>query len=216
MTKPAISSILAKELLQIKAIKLSPQNPFIWASGMLSPIYCDNRISLSYPSIRKIVLQGFVELSKSFDDFDVVAGVATAGIPHGALLAEALDKPFVYVRAKAKAHGRKNMIEGYLKGDEKILVVEDLISTGGSSLLAVDALQQKGCKVVGVVAIFTYGFDLAVENFAKAKCPIKTITNYDILIQEAIKMEYISKNQRQVLQDWKNEPAKWAKSFEHS
>lgn len=206
-------SNIAKQLLQIKAIKLNPQNPFTWASGMRSPIYCDNRISLSYPEVRNEVVKAFVELSKSFEPFDIIAGVATAGIPHGALLANALNLPFVYVRSKAKEHGRQNLIEGYLKGDEKVLVVEDLISTGGSSLKAVDALRAQGCIVTGVMAVFSYGFEKAIKAFAEAKCPMGTITDYDVLIREAVTSNYISSDQLEFLQAWKHNPSKWAASL---
>ena len=165
-----IASEVAQNLLQANAIKLSPQAPFTWASGLKSPIYCDNRITLSYPDIRTSIIKAFQEKAKNFQDFDTVAGVATAGIPHGALLAQALNLPFIYVRSKAKGHGRQNQIEGKISGNEKVLVIEDLISTGGSCLQAVDALQQEGCQVVGVLAIFTYGFQKAVDAFAAADC----------------------------------------------
>ncbi|MFT4664416.1 MAG: orotate phosphoribosyltransferase [Polaribacter sp.] len=203
-------STVAQQLLQIKAIKLSPQNPFTWASGMLSPIYCDNRISLSYPEVRKNVVEGFVALSEKFGPFDTIAGVATAGIPHGALVAHALDLPFIYVRSKAKAHGRQNLIEGFVKGGENVLVIEDLISTGGSSMLAVDALREAGCNVVGVMAVFTYGFAKAVTTFENANCPMDTITDYDTLIQEAVKSNYIDSSQMELLQSWKSNPKEWA------
>ncbi|MFK7809546.1 MAG: orotate phosphoribosyltransferase [Saprospiraceae bacterium] len=207
------SSTVAQQLLQIKAIKLSPQNPFTWASGMLSPIYCDNRISLSYPEVRKTIVSGFVELSEKFGDFDTIAGVATAGIPHGALVANALDLPFIYVRSKAKAHGRQNMIEGKVTGNEKVLVIEDLISTGGSSMLAVDALKEAGCNVVGVMAVFSYGFEKAKTTFAEANCPMNTITNYDTLLEEAVKSNYIDSDQIEVLKSWKANPKEWALSI---
>jgi orotate phosphoribosyltransferase len=189
------SASVAQQLLQIKAIKLNPQNPFTWASGLRSPIYCDNRISLSYPEVRKNIVTAFVHLSASFDTFDTIAGVATAGIPHGALLANALDLPFVYVRSKAKDHGRQNLIEGQLNGGEKVLVVEDLISTGGSSM----------------VAIFSYGFEKANSAFAAANCPMKTITNYDVLIEEAVKINYINPDELALLRAWRENPAEWAK-----
>ncbi len=204
-----IAANIAKNLLEIKAIKLSPQNPFTWASGMLSPIYCDNRITLSYPEVRKSIVEGMVVRSKDFEDFDMVAGVATAGIPHGALLAHALGKPFCYVRSKPKAHGRQNLIEGLIKGGEKILVVEDLISTGGSSVQAVDALRAEGCQVQGVLAIFTYGFDKATSTFEAAKCPFKTLTDYDTLLTEAINSNYIKAQELNLLKEWRQHPQEW-------
>lgn len=204
-----IASDVVQQLLQIKAIKLSPQNPFTWASGIKSPIYCDNRILLSYPSARKIVVEALAEKSKEFGSFNLVAGVATAGIAHGALLAAALDLPFIYVRSKAKEHGRQNMIEGHLRGNEKVLVIEDLISTGGSCLKAVEALEDRGCNIAGVMAIFTYGFDKAVKAFAEAECEFKTLTNYDVLLEEATKIGYIQANQIDTLKNWRQAPEKW-------
>ncbi len=205
-----IAATIAKNLLQIKAIKLSPQNPFTWASGMRSPIYCDNRITLSYPEVRQSIIDGMVARSKEFGDFDMVSGVATAGIPHGAYLAHALGKPFSYVRSKAKAHGRQNKIEGLIRGDEKILLVEDLISTGGSSIEAVEALRAEGCQVQGVLAIFTYGFEKARQNFETANCPFKTLTDYDTLLEEAMKSNYIEPQQFELLKEWKRNPNDWA------
>jgi len=205
-----IASNIAKNLLQIKAIELSPQKPFTWASGMLSPIYCDNRITLSYPAVRQSIIDGMVERSKDFDDFDLIAGVATAGIPHGALLAHALAKPFCYVRSKAKAHGRQNLIEGLVNGGEKVLVVEDLISTGGSSIFAVDALRAEGCLVQGVLAIFTYGFAKATTTFEAANCKFKTLTDYDTLLTEAINSNYIEPQQLDLLKEWRQHPQEWS------
>jgi len=172
-----IAAEVAKRLLQIKAIKLSPQSPFTWASGILSPIYCDNRIVLSHPEARNFVKNAFAESSKKFPKFDKIAGVATAGIPHGALLADALNMPFIYVRDKAKAHGRQNQIEGELHKGEKVLVIEDLISTGGSSLRAIDALVHAGAEVVGIAAIFTYGFDKAKNAFEKAGYQVEKLSS---------------------------------------
>jgi len=199
----SIASEVAKHLLQIKAIKLNPQSPFTWASGIQSPIYCDNRIVLSYPQIRNFIKQSLVEKSAEFGDFDVVAGVATAGIAHGMMLADALEKPFIYVRSKAKGHGRKTIIEGKLKNKSKVLVVEDLISTGGSSLKAVGSLLQVGAKVAGVLAIFTYGFEKAKDAFASANCRVETLSDYDVLIQEATANNYISKDDLATLIDWR-------------
>jgi len=200
---------VASKLLQIKAIKLNPQNPFVWASGINSPIYCDNRIILSYPKTRSFVIEALAEKSKEFGHFDVIAGVATSGIAFGALLAEALELPFVYVRDKAKGHGRQNQIEGKLEKTQRVLVVEDLISTGGSCLKAVDALREYGCEVAGVVAIFSYGFESAKENFAYANCHFDTLTNYNELLKEAIKSEYINNSDMETLENWREAPQKW-------
>ncbi|MBK7408865.1 MAG: orotate phosphoribosyltransferase [Saprospirales bacterium] len=197
------SAEVAKNLLQIKAIKLSPQSPFTWASGIQSPIYCDNRIVLSHPDIRDFVKFCLVEGSKTFSPFNAIAGVATAGIAHGILLADALGLPFSYVRSEAKGHGRKNQIEGEISGEEKILIVEDLISTGGSSLRVVDILREKGCEVIGVLAIFSYGFESAIQAFLEANCPLHTLTNYDVLIEEALKSHYISAADLQQLLSWR-------------
>ena len=203
-------SIIAQQLLQIKAIKLSPQNPFTWASGLRSPIYCDNRISLSHPEVREQVTAGLADMSASYAPFQTVAGVATAGIAYGALLANTLKLPMVYVRSKAKAHGRQNLIEGHLQHGQSVLVVEDLISTGGSSLQAVEAVRAAGCEVVGVVAVFSYGLSQATTAFAAADCPMKTLTDYDTLIQEAVTSNYISSDQLDGLKAWKEDPVAWA------
>lgn len=204
-----IASEVAQQLLQIKAIKLSPQNPFTWASGIQSPIYCDNRIVLSYPQSRKIIVRALAEKSKEFGRFNMVAGVATAGIAHGALLAAELDLPFIYVRSKAKEHGRQNLIEGQLRGNERVLVVEDLISTGGSSIRAVQALEDYGCQIAGVLAIFSYGFEKARKVFEEADCYFATLSNYDTLLEEAIKIGYIDQTQLETLKMWRLEPENW-------
>jgi len=198
-----LSSEIAKKLLQINAIKLSPQNPFTWASGIESPIYCDNRKTLSHPRVRASIKESLVEKSKVFGMFNMVAGVATAGIAHGALLADALDLPFAYVRSKAKGHGLQNRIEGDVRGNERILVVEDLISTGGSSLEAVQVLEAYGCNVAGVLAIFTYGFDKALQAFEKADCRLETLSNYDALLAEALAIEYITPSEAEQLKEWR-------------
>ncbi len=203
------SAEIAKNLLQIKAIKLSPQNPFTWASGLKSPIYCDNRKSLSYPQVRANVIDGFVELSNQFDEIDYIAGVATAGIAHGALLAAAINKPFIYVRSKPKGHGLQNLIEGHLEPNSKVLVIEDLISTGMSSMKAVDALREVGAEVLGVLAIFSYGFEKAKKVFEDGKCPFYTISNYSILLAEATKQNYISEEERIILMKWQSDPENW-------
>jgi len=203
MNYELLASEVARKLLQINAIKLSPQNPFTWASGIQSPIYCDNRKTLSYPRVRAFIKESLVEKSKVFGMFNMVAGVATAGIAHGALLADALDLPFAYVRSKTKGHGLQNRIEGDVRGNERILVVEDLISTGGSSLEAVQTLEAYGCNVAGVLAIFTYGFDKALQAFEAADCRFETLSNYDALLAEAIDIEYITPNEAEELKQWR-------------
>lgn len=202
--------LIAKELLQINAIKLSPANPFTWASGWKSPIYCDNRKILSYPKSRDIVKKAFADMvKKEFGVPDVIAGVATGAIAHGILVAEALDIPFVYVRSTSKQHGLANQIEGVLKEGQTVVVIEDLVSTGGSSLKAVEALRGAGAKVIGMLAIFSYGFDVAKENFAKAKCELKTLTNYHSLIDIAADTNYIEADEIQTLEKWRMAPSEW-------
>lgn len=203
------ASEVARHLLAIKAVKLSPKNPFTWASGLLSPIYCDNRIALSHPAVRNFLVDCLVEQAANFGDFNVVAGVATAGIPHGALLADRLGKPFVYVRSGAKEHGRKNLIEGELPANSKVLVVEDLISTGGSVLKAIDALQDEKAEIAGVLAIFQYGFAKADEAFAAHGIHFKTLTHYDILVEEAVKSGYIATEDQETLKQWRQNPDGW-------
>lgn len=205
-----IADYIAQCLLEVNAVKLSPKAPFTWASGLKSPIYCDNRVLLSYPDIRAIVKDSFVKISTYFDDFDVIAGVATAGIPHGMLLADALKKPFIYVRDKPKAHGRQNIIEGNLAPNQTVLVVEDLISTGGSALNAVDTLEASGAIVVGVVAIFSYGFEKATSEFRNRSLHCKTLTNYLALINIALKNKYIDQSDFEELQHWMSNPEKWS------
>ncbi len=194
---------VAQLLLQIKAIKLSPQNMYTWASGIKSPIYCDNRLTLSYPSVRRMIKEYFVEKSADFKPFNTIAGVATAGIPHGALLADALNLPFVYVRSKAKGHGRQNLIEGELRGNERLLVIEDLISTGGSSLQAVRALEDHGCTIAGVLAIFTYGFQQSINAFEAEGIRLETLSNYDALLNQAREIEYITEADVTLLKEWR-------------
>lgn len=205
--------LVARQLLQIKAIKLNPQNPFTWASGRRSPIYCDNRVVLSYPEVRTSIQDSLVAASAAFPDFTGVAGVATAGIAHGALLADRLGLPFIYIRAKAKAHGRQNQIEGELQPDARYLVIEDLISTGGSSLQAVEALRQAGGQVVGVMALFSYGFPEAAQAFAAAKCPLHTLSNYPALLEEAVASGYITTDEQNLLVNWRENPVAWSEQF---
>ena len=200
---------LAKMLLQIKAIKLNPQNPFTWASGIKSPIYCDNRVTLSHPTVRTKVKESLARLAGEFEGVEVIAGVATAGIAHGALLADFLGLPFIYVRAEAKSHGRQNQIEGELSPDQRVLVVEDLISTGGSSLQVVEVLRQNQAIVVGTVALFDYGFEDARKNFEEKNCLFKTITNYEVLLSVALEEGYIAAEEVAVLQAWRKNPKAW-------
>ncbi len=200
-----VSKKIARHLLQIKAIKLNPQTPFTWASGIKSPIYCDNRMVLSFPDVRKLIKKELAFLSKEFGYFDAVSGVATAGIAHGMLLADELNKPFSYVRSKAKEHGRQNLIEGQVLPGQKVLVVEDLISTGGSSIKAVDALRAAGVEVVGVIAIFSYGFKKAAQTFGDADCTYKTLSNYEDLIQIAVELDYVTEADVTGLKEWREQ-----------
>ena len=195
-------------------MKLEPENPFTWASGLKSPIYCDNQKTLSYPKIRTYIRQQFVEsILQNYGKPDVIAGVATGGIALGALVAQEMGLPFVYVRSEAKKHGLTNTIEGDIESRQSVVVIEDLISTGGSSLKAVAALRSAGCEVKGLVAIFTYEFDEAVTNFKKAKCDFKTLTNYSNLIETAVEKEYIAKKDVESLKQWKLNPQNWAESL---
>ncbi len=203
------SRAIAHKLLEISAVRLQPNDPFTWASGIKSPIYCDNRVTLSYPPVRDLILKALYQQSANFEDFDLVAGVATAGIPNGVLLADRLKKPFAYVRDKAKTHGRQNQIEGRVEAGQRVLVVEDLISTGGSSFKAVQALRQEGLHVVGVLAIFSYDFDDATQLFEQNNCPLITVTGYNTLLQEAVSMGYISADDKQTLEDWRTNPKTW-------
>lgn len=201
----------AKYLLQVKAVKLNNEHPFTWASGRKSPIYCDNRVTLSYPEIRTFIRQQFVDIIKShFPDVEVIAGVATGGIAQGALVAQELDKPFVYVRSEAKSHGLTNQIEGEIHEGQSVVVIEDLVSTGKSSLIAVDALRAKGCVVKGMVAIFTYGLAVAQQNFDNAKVELHTLSNYDTLIQVASRENYVSRSDLDSLAQWRKNPEQWS------
>jgi len=199
--------------LQINEIKLNPHNPFTWASGMRSPIYCDNRLSLSFPDARNLVVEAFVENAAAYEGIDAIAGVATAGIPHGALLADRLGVPFIYVRSSAKTHGRKNQIEGFVQGGEKVLVIEDLISTGGSVLKAVDALKEAGCEIAAVLAIFTYNLPVAENNFKSADVEYVTLSNYDVLLEKAVEKKYIDSEALTSLKEWKKNPSQWSENF---
>jgi orotate phosphoribosyltransferase len=200
----------AELLLQINAIKLNPENPFTWASGWKSPIYCDNRLILSFPVIRNYIKQEFAKnIESQFGKPDVIAGVATGAIGIGMLVAEAMGLPFVYVRPEPKKHGRQNQIEGFLQKGQNVVVVEDLISTGGSSLLAVEALQNAGANVKGMAAIFTYGFEVSVSNFKNANVDLYTLSNYENLISLAIEKDYITEKEGNTLKDWSENPSTW-------
>ena len=210
MHNTEVGQTIARSLLEIKAIKLSPADPFTWSSGWISPIYCDNRLALSYPEIRDTIKNALSDEIKSmFSDVEAIAGVATAGIPQGALVADRLNLPFIYVRSKPKGHGMGNMIEGKVIKGQRTVVLEDLISTGGSSLKAVEALRDAGVEVLGLAAIFSYGFDLSASNFQEAKVPFFTLSNYDLLLNEALELNYISSEQLESLQNWKKDPANW-------
>lgn len=201
---------VAEFLLQIKAVKLQPNSPFTWASGWKSPIYCDNRITLSFPAIRTYIRQGYADaILEHFGKPDIIAGVATGGIAQGALVAQELGIPFIYVRSSAKAHGMGNMIEGHFEKGQRVVVIEDLISTGGSSLQAVQALREAGLEVKGLVAIFTYGFDVSIKNFSNAECPFVTLTDYDHLIDQALKSDYVTSSDIDSLREWKINPDNW-------
>ncbi|GAB2684747.1 orotate phosphoribosyltransferase [Mucilaginibacter koreensis] len=203
---------VAEFLLQIKAIKLQPANPFTWASGWKSPIYCDNRVTLSYPAIRTYIRQKLSALiQEEFGAVSCIAGVATAGIPQGVLVAQELGLPFIYVRSKPKEHGTGKLIEGEILPGKRVAVVEDLISTGKSSLEAVAALRAEGCEVAGLAAIFSYGFDAAAENFKQAKCRYVTLSNYNALVHFAEDKQYISSADVELLKQWRQDPATWGK-----
>ncbi|PQB03779.1 orotate phosphoribosyltransferase [Aureitalea marina] len=200
----------AELLLQIKAIKLQPQKPFTWASGWKSPIYCDNRITLSYPMIRNYLREQMAnQIEEIYGKPDAIAGVATGAIGIGMLVADYLNLPFCYVRPEPKKHGRQNQIEGHLAPNQKVVVVEDLISTGKSSLQAVDALREAGAQVKGMLAIFTYGFELSETNFEKAGVDLHTLSNYDNLIEQASQSNYISAQEAETLSSWRLDPANW-------
>jgi len=205
---------ISEFLLQIKAIKLNIANPFTWASGRKSPIYCDNRKTLSYHKIRTYIRQEFVKIiNEEFETVDLVAGVATAGIPHGVLVAQDLGLPFVYIRSSQKKHGLENKIEGVVESGQSVVVVEDLISTGGSSLAAVEALRNQGCIVKGMVAIFSYGLEVALENFKKSQVNLFTLSDYDSLIETAVQGKYIKDSDIKSLTKWRLNPEEWEKSL---
>jgi orotate phosphoribosyltransferase len=205
-----LEQMLAKKLLKIKAVKLQPANPFIWASGWKSPIYCDNRKTLSYPSLRNFIkLELARTIAENFENVTAIAGVATGAIAQGAMVAEELNLPFVYVRSTPKGHGLENLIEGDLKPGSKVVVIEDLISTGGSSLKAVEAVRSAGCDVIGMVAIFTYGFPTSEDRFKEAKVKCMALCNYNAILDEALKTDYIDEADIKTLQEWRKDPANW-------
>ena len=205
-----LEKIYAEKLLRIKAIKLQPSNPFTWASGWKSPFYCDNRKTLSYPGLRDFIKIEFARvIQERFGQVDAIAGVATGAIPQGALVADALNLPFVYVRSTPKDHGLENLIEGELRPGMKVVVIEDLISTGGSSLKAVEAIRRDGCEVIGMVASYTYGFPVAIEAFDKANVKLVTLTNYEAVLDVALQTGYISEEDIPVLDSWRKDPAHW-------
>jgi len=209
-----LSKNCAKYLLEIKAVKLSPSQPFTWASGLKSPIYCDNRKTLSYPEVRTFIKNGLVEIIKSqYPDVEVIAGVATGAIAQGALVAEALELPFVYVRSEEKKHGLTNIVEGVVSAGQKVVVVEDLVSTGQSSLKAANALIDMGCDVLGMVAIFTYNLPIATQRFEEAKLSLHTLTNYPALVEMAANEGYIKADEMATLNEWSKDPAAWAEQF---
>lgn len=205
-----IAEQIAQDLLSIEAVSLSPDEPFTWASGLKSPIYCDNRVTMSYPEVRRAIAQGLAaKIKEEFPNVEVIAGTATAGIPHAAWVAEILDLPMVYIRSKAKDHGRGNQIEGRITEGQKMVVIEDLISTGGSVLEAAAAAKREGADVLGVAAIFTYELAKGKKNFEEANTPLVTLTNYSTLIESALQENYINQEQLELLKKWRKDPENW-------
>ncbi|WHZ04787.1 orotate phosphoribosyltransferase [Neobacillus sp. YX16] len=206
---------IAEKLLSINAVALKPNEPFTWTSGLRSPIYCDNRLTLSYPEVRKEIAQGLQSIIlEKYSDAEVIAGTATAGIPHAAWVSELLNLPMCYVRSKAKGHGKGNQIEGKVEAGQKVVVVEDLISTGGSVITAVQALREAGCEVLGVVSIFTYGLDKGREAFAQEEIKSESLTDFANLVEVAIEKGYISKDDQESLLSWSKSPSEWSKKFD--
>lgn len=205
-----IAEQIAKDLLSIEAVALSPDKPFTWASGLKSPIYCDNRVTMSYPKVRRAIAKGLAEkIKETFPEVEVIAGTATAGIPHAAWVAEILDLPMVYIRSKAKDHGRGNQIEGRITKGQKMVIIEDLISTGGSVLEAAAAANREGADVLGVAAIFTYELAQGKHNFKAADLPLVTLTNYSTLIESALQENYVTQEQLTLLKKWRQDPENW-------
>lgn len=206
----SIAAEVADKLLEIQAIRLQPEKPFTWASGWKSPIYCDNRLSLSFPEVRNLIKNHLVEsVSHFFQNVEAIAGVATAGIPQGALIANELGLPFIYVRSKPKGHGMENMIEGKITPGQKVVVVEDLVSTGGSSLKAAEDLKNAGFEVLGMVAIFSYGFEVAAQNFSRAGVKLVCLSHYDALLPIAVKRNYVTAEMLDSLSEWRKDPGSW-------
>jgi orotate phosphoribosyltransferase len=209
-----LERLVAEKLLRVKAVKLQPTNPFTWASGWKSPIYCDNRKTLSYPAVRTFIkLELARVVSEKYDNAEAIAGVATGAIPQGALVADLLGLPFVYIRSTPKDHGLENLIEGELKTGSKVVILEDLVSTGSSSLKAVEAVRNFGCDVIGMVAVFTHGFPIAAKRFKEAKVPLVALSDYDAVIEEALRTDYISPSEIATLQEWRKDPANWKPKF---
>lgn len=208
-----VSHQILNNLLQIKAIQLSPQKPFVWASGLHSPIYCDNRLSLSYPHIRKLVIKGFIGLMSDYPKPDIIVGVATAGIAHGALLAHELDLPFAYVRSKKKAHGKQNAIEGEIHKNQRCLVIEDLISTGGSSITAAQAIVESGAEVLSILSIFNYNLSKAIDNFAQSGIAFGSICDYNDLMELMRKEGQLEDDKIALLSEWSKSPQAWSEQY---
>ncbi len=207
---PTLARQIARMLLEIKAIRLSPDQPFHWSSGWNSPIYCDNRLALSYPDVRTFIKHALAEtISSAFPDVEAIAGVATAGIPQGVLVADEIGLPFIYVRPEPKKHGLNNQIEGHIEPAQRVVILEDLVSTGGSSLRAADALREAGANILGMAAIFTYGFATAERNFAEKHITLHCLSNYEALLEEAASLNYIAENQLDALAAWRKDPAGW-------
>ncbi len=207
-----IKNEVAKALLSINAVSLSPNDPFTWASGIKSPIYCDNRLIVSYPEVRKFISKNLIQLIKEqFPDVEVIAGTATAGIPHASWVSAVLEKPMVYVRSSPKKHGRGNMIEGIIQPGQKVVIVEDLISTGGSSITCAHALREAGAEVIGVAAIFSYELPIAAENFEREGIRYATLSNYPALLETALNKNIINETERVALTEWNKDPGNWGK-----
>jgi orotate phosphoribosyltransferase len=211
----SMKKLIAEKLLSIHAVALKPNEPFTWTSGIRSPIYCDNRLTLSYPEVRREIAQGLQTIIlEKYPDAEVIAGTATAGIPHAAWVSELLNLPMCYVRSKAKGHGKGNQIEGKVEQGQKVVVVEDLISTGGSVITAVQALREAGCEILGVVSIFTYGLEKGKDAFAHEEIKSESLTDFANLVEVAIEKGYISQNDQESLLSWSKAPAEWSKVFE--
>jgi orotate phosphoribosyltransferase len=208
--------LLGQALLEIGAVRLQPHHPFTWASGLRSPVYCDNRLLLSYPAHRNLAIHGLCTLARQFDQVDLIAGVATAGIPHGAMLADRLELPFAYVRSQAKSHGKGNLIEGNVSAGQQVLVIEDLISTGGSALQAVEALREAGAQVLGVLALFSYKLPEAARRFEKAGLPCLTLTDFPTVVAQAYQQKRIDRAESAMLDAWYQNPQGWSIEAVHT